>query len=411
MRAWKILGLFWLLFLLYAYPGYASPDTNLQLYLARTGTMADWHPPMMAFAWRYVEYIWAGTLPMLLIQSGAFLFGLERILREFFKPRTAAIVAGSILLFPPVLTVMAVVWKDCQMAGMLLGGAALLLSERRRWKVLGCFCFFYATGVRYNALAATLPLVVLLFDWGYVRWRRYVLALGVWLVITAAGSLANSWITDIKDYPWVNSVALLDMAGTVKYSHVTDDAEIQKMLEGAPLVPKDHIAEKIRTKYLPTAHYQLTHEDDRIFDLGGDPAKVKAAWMRTVLGHPTAFIWHRWKVFRECLGMTSRGVAGPVETGGVENPSKIQKVWQRVVNWISLTWLYRAFIYFFIAFYLFVYARSRIEIALLLSGILTELSLFAGAPSNDYRYSHWMITCVVICTAIRFGLRYRAGRR
>lgn len=411
MRAWKILGLFWFLFLLYAYPGYASPDTQLQLHLARTGVMADWHPPMMAFAWRIVECVWAGTLPMLLLQSGAFLFGLDRILREVFQPRTAAITAGAILLFPPVLTVMAVVWKDCQMAGMLLAGTALLMSPRLRWNLLGCCCFFYATGVRYNALAATLPLLVLLFDRGYVRWRRYVLAFGVWIAITAAASFANAWITDIKDYPWVNSVALLDIAGTVKYSHVTDDTEIQKLVDGAPLVPRDHIADKIRAKYLPTAHYQLTHDDDRIFDLGGDPAEVKAAWMRTVLAYPTAFVWHRWKVFRECLGMTSREVAGPIETGGVEHPSRIQKVWQRGVRWLSLSPLYRAFVYFFLSFVLLGFARSRVVLALLLSGISTELSLFAGAPSNDYRYSHWMITCVVICTAITVGLRYRAGRR
>ncbi|HEY0254389.1 MAG TPA: hypothetical protein VGC41_22835, partial [Kofleriaceae bacterium] len=72
---------------------------------------------------------------------------------------------------------------------------------------------------------------------------------------------------------------------------------------------------------------------------------------------------------------------------------------------------FRAFIYFVVGLYLLAFVRSRLAIALLLSGLGCEMSLFVGAPSNDYRYSHWMITCVVICTTVVFGLRYRAGRR
>ena len=47
---------------------------------------------------------------------------------------------------------------------------------------------------------------------------------------------------------------------------------------------------------------------------------------------------------------------------------------------------------------------------LLLSGLLYELTLLPGAPSSDYRYSHWMVICTVVALVCIVARRARVSR-
>ena len=408
-----ILGVGYALFLIYAYPGFTSPDSHLQLYQAREGHYGDWHPPMMAFIWRYCDKLWTGTFLMLVLQSSTFLLGVDGILRRVLTPTRAAIATVLVLLFPPVMTTMAVIWKDSQMAGYVLAATACLLSPRYRWKIAGCFLLFVATAVRHNALAATLPIVVLLFAWreSWLGWRRYALAFGVWIAITGAASLANKAVTDTNDYPWHNSVALFDIAGTVRFSNIKDDAKLVALLEGIPLYKQYDIAERTRKVYSPTGHYWLTHEPDRIFELPTveQLPGVKDAWLRIITTHPRAFLVHRMRVFRDALGASERDPAASVWHGDpFPESTSIQSYWIKGMLAIRNSFLFRVWIYFVLTLALLAMCRSRLTAAILLSGLTCELSLLAAAPSPDYRYSHWMVACTVIAGILVFVERYRA---
>ncbi|MDQ3340188.1 MAG: hypothetical protein M4D80_33950 [Myxococcota bacterium] len=408
-----VLGAGYLLFIIYAYPGFTSPDSIQQLDQARRSTYGDWHPPMMAVLWHYCDKIWTGTFLMLVLQSATFLVGVDGILRRFLTPTRAAIAAVLVLLFPPVMTTMAVIWKDSQMAGYVLAGTACMLSPRYRWKIVGCFLLFLATAVRHNALAATLPIVVILFVWrdSWTGWRRYALAFGVWIAITGAASVANKLVTDHKDFPWHNSVALFDIAGTVRFSNIKDDAKLVALLEGVPLYGRTRIAERVRKVYSPTGHYWLTHEPDRVFDLPSveQMDSVKSAWLRIITKHPGAFIVHRMRVFRDALGASERDPAASVWHGDpFPESTTIQKHWVKAVLSIRKTFIFRVWIYFVLSLALIAMCRSRLPLAILLSGLTCELSLLAAAPSPDYRYSHWLVACTVVAGIIVFIERYRA---
>src|SRR5579862_9430353 len=106
----------WIAFVLGCYPGYLTTDSSLQLYTVRSGDFTD-YSPMMTALWSALEYVTAGPFPMLALQSGLFLFGLDAILRKLLAPRAAAVTATCVLLFPPVFAVMAVIWPDALMAG------------------------------------------------------------------------------------------------------------------------------------------------------------------------------------------------------------------------------------------------------------------------------------------------------
>src|ERR1044071_6521479 len=126
---WLILGAGWSLAVLYAFPGLMSSDSAIQLVQARgLAAISDWHPPIMAVIWRYVDRIVAGPFGMLLLQTGTFLFGPDAVwmpgrvwsgcapVLRGALPRVAAAGVGlGFLVFPPVLAPMAVIWKGSQM--------------------------------------------------------------------------------------------------------------------------------------------------------------------------------------------------------------------------------------------------------------------------------------------------------
>ena len=90
-------------------------------------------------------------------QPALFLGGLYALLRHRLAPRQAAAAAVALLLFPPILGTMAVIWKDSQMAAYLVAGIAALLGERLRHRLIGLVLMSAACAFRYNAAAAVLP--------------------------------------------------------------------------------------------------------------------------------------------------------------------------------------------------------------------------------------------------------------
>lgn len=399
----------WVLFLLYAYPGFESPDSVWQLAQARAGTYTNWHPPFMAFPWRYLDMIWAGTLPMLVVQTVAFLAGAYGILARALTPLRAAVVAVLVLLFPPVMTTLAPVWKDAVMAGFLLAGTAALLATRVRWRLAGCLLLFVATAVRHNALAATLPLVVLLFQWRWTGWRRYALAVGVWLAITASAALVNRALTSADQHPWHSSTALFDLAGVVRYAGETDDAALRDLLAGVPLVVHDDIAAKVRALYSPRGHHQLWHDDGRVFDepTRAQTAAVTRAWLRAITRHPGAFLAHRLAVTRRLLGLTGIAAAPVFHDTIIPSRTPLQHGWVRALASLRDSFLFRPWMYLVFACALLAMCRARLPLALLASGLACEASIVLTAPSTDYRYSHWMIVTTVLAAILIFVDRYR----
>jgi hypothetical protein len=425
----RILVLGWFLFLVYAYPGFLSPDPTLQLYQSRVNDYGDWHPPMMAWMWHWLEYFFRGTLPMLVAQSVPFLLGLYFILRHLIAPRAAAITAVAILLFPPVMCTMAVIWKDSQMAGYLLAGTACLLATRRRWRIAGCALLCLATTMRHNALAATLPIVVLLFEWrpGLPWLRRYALAFGVWIAITVLAGLANKALTDREEHAWYMT-AYHDIAGIMHFTPKFSDAEIEQMLPGLMHLHQDLDGE-IDSRYYPHQSYFLAMPtEDRIFEYPATDeqrAIVRGAWWKLVTEHPLAYLKHRYRVSKEILAMTGNPIIGPVWDGFapdsdvsrypsveiIQHHSRWQHWWVSSLKSIGQTLLFRAYLYFFVALaMLWLARRSRLDLTLLLAGLSYQASLFIAAVP-DARYSHWMITCTVLVYVRLIVTRAREGRK
>jgi hypothetical protein len=408
------------IFLIFAYPGYMSPDSAVQLGQARTQEYTDGHPPAMAALWRLVELVVTGPVGMLLIQGSLFLIGLYWILRRHFvSPRNAAIAATAILLFPPVFAPMAVIWKDCQMAGFLTIGIALLIDQRpsRRW--CGVVLIAVAIAMRHNALAAALPIFVLLYVWrsGQARWKRVAIALAIWMAASGAALTTNRLLTKVHEYPWHYSVGPADIVGTLHNSRRYEDAELLQVFEGTPLIMREDIFDRARHSYNPTLWWWYVNGPERLFDFPADEAQrdaIARAWKTLVTDNPVAYARHRLRVFRELLGFSSRfsndAVFAPVwrihmdqaQVADLKSSSAMQTAIGDLLDWLAETTpIYRPYIYFYLALIFLPFARRHREVlALLASGLIYEFTLIPFAPSVEYRYSHWMITCTVIATVI-----------
>jgi hypothetical protein len=416
---WLSLAIGFAILLVYAYPGYMSSDSAVQLTEARTHVHSDVHPAAMSAIWRLVELVISGPFGMLLLQGSLFLIGSYWILRRHLEDRLAALAAAAILVFPPMLATMAVVWKDCQMAGFLVMGLALIGDPRRSRRWLGIGAIGLAIALRHNGPAAALPL----FVFGYRApagrrwWKHLAVTVALWLGVTSAGIAANRALTDTHEYPWYYSIGPADIVGVLASSRVYSDADLLRILDGTPLVPREDIALRARRGYNPTLWWWTVNGANRLFDwptTESHRAAIARAWKTLVFERPLAYLRHRLRVFRVLLGLPDRfdsePVSGPVwrthmDQAQVRDPSPSSALQTGVGD--ALQWLaddtpiYRPYIYFVLALvFLPLARRHRDALALLSSGIVYQLTFLPLSPSSEFRYTHWMITCVVISIVI-----------
>lgn len=424
----------WLGLVLYAFPGLMTMDSIQQLQEARSHVFTDSHPALMAIVWSGLDRIIAGPFLMLVLQSVPFVAGLYLLLRRALSPRKAAVAAVLILWFPPVLAPMAVIWKDCMMAGFFLLGTAALLDDRRKVQIAGLVCFVIATSVRYNALAATLPLIVLLFR-SFSHWlKRYATALGVWLTVTLVAFGLNAAVTDKKMHIWESSLALMDIAGTLAETDGTiPDDQLRTTLAGTQILVDKDIHAAIRRQYSALDFEPLIAREGHLWDVpisGTVPAPapqvaaIARAFWDVVTAHPAAYLRHRWHVFENVIALAPGPVQSPVMThryqyedllkmlGLRKSPSHFQDwLGRRLVRIARTTPLFRPWMYLVIALLLLPLAlRHRDVLALLLSGIGLEASLFVLAPTPDYRYSHWLVLCTCVAVVMLTARRGAASR-
>ncbi len=387
MTSRRILVVGWLLFLLYAYPGFITSEGIDELIDSRVGMFTDWHSPVMTEVWRIVGFFVSGPPGMLMVQSLLLLGGAYSLLRRGISDRHAAIAACVVLWFPPITATMGVVCHESQMAGFLAAGAAALWSERPRVRVFGLVLVALGIGMRAGAAWASMPVVIGFFELRGVRrgWVRYGIALAVWLALVGAMTVVERTLIDLHSDRQELTLAQVDIAGTAKYDASVDasDSALAKV-SLVETLPPDQVAE------------------------------IENARRRMITDHTGAYVRHRWHVFWRVLGFSMGKAWKPVDVAFTEHRSDgeaarytashslVQTLLEWPVRVAGHTALFRPFVYFVVSIVLLplaVLRRQRIAIALLASGLAYELSLMFVTPSAEFRFSHWMIVAAVIAAA------------
>jgi hypothetical protein len=443
VKAWHVLLVGWVLFLMHAYPGLMTRDSFDQLAQARSGIYYDDHPPLMQLLLGITDRLIAGPFGMIIVQSGMLLAGAHLLLQRVMAERRAAIVAVVFLWFPPVVAIMTTLWKDPLMAGALLLATALIISLKRGVRIAGLALVVVATSVRFNALAATFGIVVLLFEWRAFsggKWRqrlgRYGLALGVWVALTGLSFAIGEALAD-REAHFFEATLVGDTARTLNFVEgERTDTSLKRALAGTNLIPQHDIHKAIRKAYRSESAMGLIEGPDRVFDLVLDEQRpltpeqrvaVRRAWNTIVLKNVTAYLRYRLDQFRVLLGLTTddedvwdrpiivthdyQNKAALTEAGIPTAVSPFQSSIDAALSWFSHGPLFRPYVYLVISLLLLWPARrSQLALALLLSGIGIELSMFFLAHSMDYRYSHWMICTTLLAALLLVVERAKSAR-
>jgi hypothetical protein len=409
LRPRTILIAGWLVFLLYAYPGYMSSDSIDQLLDSRGGAFNDWHSPTMTELWRVVGFVIAGPFGMLALQSLALLVGAYALIARTVAARTAAVLASGLLVFPPVMATMAVIWQDSQMAGFLVAGLAAITSRRRSVQLCGLGLLVLASAMRVSAAFAVLPMLVGLAlhadRMPRARWRRCAIALVAWAAVwLGAVGLDAGLRSTVTDHARLE-LATADLVGVLRYAGPIDDAELRELLAGVPL---RGTALQARAQYAHPG--RAATGPDRIFDPPTDADgrdAIVTAQRRLALAYPGAYLTHRWHTVYRVLGLGHMPAGDLVYTGfagssaqadaaiHVARHAAVQRAMIAVVAPVARSPLFSPYVYAVAAIVLLPLAVRRRQIVpaiLLASGLGYELTLFVIAARAQPALSHWMIT-------------------
>ena len=406
----RILVAGWIVFLLYAYPGYMQTDGADQLADSRVGEISDWHSPMMTELWRIVGCVLSGPAGMLCLQSLLMLAGSYHLLRRAMSDRAAAFAAIGVLLFPAVLATTALVSAEAQLAAFLIAGAAALASDRRRIRFCGLALIVVACGMRAGAALAALPIVFVLFRWhDESSWRRRGIAIAAWVacVILAAG--ITRLLVDVRTERNEVALAMSDIVGTLCRANAMTDAEIREVLGDTRLPGTPGIQE--RACKIEGKSAAFADGEDRIFenpDTEAERSSVISARLALARAAPGGYLVHRGKRFLQVLGLWSRP---PLYTELLEDSGQAEGLRHRAshsnvqealivpVRWLAQTPLLRPYVYFIVALILLPLAairRQRVALMLLASAIAYEVSLMFVTLRATPQDSHWMIAATVL---------------
>ena len=423
----KILIACWLVFVVYAWPGYMTSASIDMLADARAGSFTDWNVPLLSELWRIVGVVISGPAGMLVVQSLLFVLGAYAIARQLVPDRTAAIIAGVTLIFPPVMACLAVVGPEALLAGLLTAAFGALGSDRPWLRRAGLVLAALACGMSHGGALAALPVVVL--GWPYhaasPRWRRAAIAVVAWLGLVAAAMLATYAVVDAHTKRSEIERAGIDVIGMIANAGTLSDAAIAAQLHGVELAPAEHRQVAIRKAYGHPERYFgpiLTWPDSE----AATTALIDAR-SRLIRAYPGAFAAHRWHQLVRILGLSKPLGWTPVVTTFVVDPERLESVLQfrarhaplqkllmRPVALVGETPLAAPYVYAVFAIALLVLAircRQRVRIALASSGLACELALAASSGKTDYLESTWLIAATVLAAALAITARNRPSVR
>ena len=202
--------------------GAILPDTVVQYAQVLSGRYEDWHPPVTAWAWRWIGGARFGSGPLLLLDLGLFWIGLG-LFAEALRRRGhswAALAALGVGLWPICFGQMAAILKDSLLAACLTAGAgiAALVLDGGRLRI-GTRCAVIALLViggatRFNAPLAAAPLLALMLPDRGAGWRSFATGpIAAALLLFAAAIMINGAILRPQRQHPILSQVNFDLAG------------------------------------------------------------------------------------------------------------------------------------------------------------------------------------------------------
>lgn len=404
------------------YPGFMSPDSLNQFQQASTNVYSDWHPPIMAWVWRQLNYVFVPPSGLLFLQIALLWWAVYLLALEFISSKLKFGVLLLLPFFPSILSISGVLWKDVQMAFALLTVFALSYVKQRGSTIfLIVLLLLYATSLRSNAIFAIPPLFffVLISRLSLVS---KVKVLAITLIATIALLGASNLIVQSLTHPTKANLASVALQ---------DDLAYFSLIKGKSLIPTVPISDIRKCAQATPGGSPMYVIDVCLASLANREAnspliytkELRIVWLENVIQNPYQYL--RFRLYGFNVQLRAPGVTPRYfwNEGIVENEfgfkplnGPLTSLARDVVNFFgkNIDAVFKPFFWawlnLLVTFFLLLAKNSRKRNALLyfnLSGVSYLFSYFF-VNASDYRYSYWMtvITIFVFVTAVlEYGVK------
>jgi len=400
------------------WPGLMTWDAVRQYGQALDGDFDDWHPPAMGWLWRQLLPFGSGPAPMLVVQLGLYWGGFAGIagwaLRER-RPMLAGALAACAFL-PLALALMGAVLKDCLMAATLLSATGLLLwtgdaPGRIALRLVAVVLLLFAAALRFNALPACLPLLVMLAPAQFRDRPSRLLVVGLvaTLALVAALPLANRAL-GAKPSGVALSLVIFDLGGITEHSGVN----VFPAMDVANPVAVNHRC------YTPVKWDSYSFWVDPVCPLGFEPFQAVVAsgvnpyrlWLSAILTHPIAYAEHRLAHFNiNTRFLVHDEIERPVQVESAPNdwryvvhPSGLLRTIDSLATASAATPLGWPIVWIALALGSLLAGAGlesrRITVPLALSSLLYGLGYGVFSVASELRYHLWTMLAALIATVL-----------
>lgn len=436
------------------YPGYMSYDSANQLAQGRQGLFTDWNPPVMSWLWGQIDRVVHGPVGMLALFNLLFWIGLGLWISLVTPGWSMPIKALAVLvigLFPPIFMLLSTIWKDVGMAAALLFASSwLALAEKKKSLcafLVGLLGIWFALALRHNAVFAAFPLMIyaglilssridLPANWSkqYRIVMSGVLGLGLLGLLLWTTTLAGRSLTRHSTTYALQQILAHDLVGISIRAH---EVLLPDYLTSPQSVTITELKKIYDTQFPVVCLYSgcgVSELKIKSYDTSDLNDQTIHVWIKAVLSHPKAYLFHRIRQWMSQLGIAVKEVCYPYITDDDQNALTLFGIDQSSLRILrtepALTraiidavdkiknslifrgWIYLAFLTFLIVYIPLTRGRNlnlpKAVIAVASSGWLYGLSYLPLSTTCDFRMHYWTVMAAVICGAAWLGgVRWR----
>jgi hypothetical protein len=407
------------------YPGYVTQDSAEQYHQALSGDFDTHHPPLMAMLWRITDHVIPGPGGLFVLFAIAYWAALA-LVASSMRGRWRQVVAVAVIgLWPPMIGLLAHVWKDVGLLAMFMLASGLMVRESRRPSrvplIIALGLIALGAGFRHNGFFAALPFMPYLaarwVSMERTRLRIITFAVLAMLATTFIAQLPN-YLPNVKRRSMWPTVALWDLAAV-------------SISEGRILIPDSLVRSPLTLPELESTFDDSTNTST--FSTGKIVLSLSApydakqdrdllhAWSALPFQHASAYWRHRWRLTRRLFGSGEEGrpaglVLQPEDQNVAGNPpitpnrSRLNNFVMASLFYLIGTPLFGGWLYLSIAFLVLVScirrsARAQHVLAATIatSGLCYALPLTVISGAADFRYLSWLVGASLIAALLRFG--------
>ncbi|PIZ32239.1 MAG: hypothetical protein COY39_05950 [Alphaproteobacteria bacterium CG_4_10_14_0_8_um_filter_37_21] len=320
---------------------------------------ADHHPPLMAYMWHYLNFIYQGPLLMFLINMALLWGALYMLAFKIFNNQRVLQYFTILIPFMPQIAVHGrIIGKDVIFTfgyGFLAMFLAYLTIHNKKISLIQMLCFLitvvYFTAVKFQA-QFILPILLLWLFYTLLRHATCAYKKSMAIIASAITSFSIMTMIDSINHHLVTEkgsgsnhswqyVKIFDLSGMSIYSN---QVLLPQFLLKHPKISVEDIQKKYQIAWEPL----IVYEDSPLRGTKDEHERelLLQTWWKEVFNHPVSYIQHRGKLwFREFF--LASCAKGWLEEIGITGLSPLQKALRLFATLAAFIFLFPFQIMFF----------------------------------------------------------------